>query len=719
MVLSYPILFFRNRSFLLIVIWALPCSDSISFNFTRFSPNDREIAFSGDAFPSGSVLEITKNQREGFLNGSVGRATYKRPVRLWDAKTQKLTDFSTHFSFNINAVNKTDYGYGDGLAFFLAPERSIIPPNSTGGWLGLVDPLTAFNTSVNQFVAVEFDTYPNNWDPRSDHVGINVNSIKSSDTVVWGSIMSNEITAGNAWVTYDSTTHNLCVFLTYAENPVFSGDSTLCKIIDLRTVLPETIIVGFSASTGSSFELHTILSWDFNSSLEVTTFSEGGNNNTAPTPIPSFSEGGNNNTAPIPSFSEGGNNNTALIVGIVVTVGCISLGLLGVLWLIWRRKRKSELNVDEELDVYMDDEFVKGTGPRRFTYADLCRATNNFSDDRKLGEGGFGGVYRGLLSDSDTEVAVKRISKGSKQGKKEYISEVKIISRMRHRNLVQLIGWCHGKGELLLVYKLMPNGSLDAHLFRNNEVLTWELRHKIALGLASALLYLHEDGEQCVLHRDIKSSNIMLDSNFNAKLGDFGLARFVDHNLGSQTTVLAGTMGYVAPECFTTGKASKESDVYSFGVVALEIACGRRPVEERAEPTQVSLVEWVWRLYGEDQLIEAADQRLSSDYDQRQLTHLMIVGLWCCHPDSTMRPSIRQVINVLKSEAPLPSLPSKLPVPTYAALPINMSQLSSSSDTSSYMNYRSDQYTSTSTATTGTTATSTTSPQSLLHSMQN
>ncbi|CAM8879293.1 unnamed protein product [Rhodiola kirilowii] len=702
MVLSYPILFFRNRSFLLIVLWALPCSDSISFNFTRFSPNDGEIVFSRDAYPSEPVLQITRNQREGSLGGSVGRATYKRPVSLWDAKTQKLTDFSTHFSFNISALNQT--AYGDGLVFFLAPVNSTVPQTSTGGWLGLVDHLTPFNTSVNQFVAVEFDTFPNDWDPISNHVGINVNSIKSLATVEWESSMSNGRTA-NAWVTYNSTTHNLCVFLTYAENPVFSGNSSLCHIIDLRTVLPETIIVGFSASTGIAVELHTILSWDFNSSLEVTT----------------FSEGGNNNTAPIPTFSEGGNNNTALIVGIVVPVGCISLGLLGVLWLIWRRKRKSELNVDEELDVSMDDEFVKGTGPRRFTYADLSRATKNFSDDGKLGEGGFGGVYRGLLSDSDTEVAVKRVSKGSQQGKKEYISEVKIISRMRHRNLVQLIGWCHGQGELLLVYELMPNGSLDAHLFRNNnnnEVLTWELRHKIALGLASALLYLHEEGDQCVVHRDIKSSNIMLDSNFNAKLGDFGLARFVDHNLGSQTTVLAGTMGYMAPECYSTGKASKESDVYSFGVVALEIACGRRPVEARAEPTQVRLVEWVWSLYGQGQLIEAADQRLSSDYDERQLTHLMIVGLWCCHPDSTMRPSIRQVINVLNLEAPLPSLPSKLPVPTYAAMPINMSQLSSSY-TSSYMNYRSDQYTSSSTATTDTTATSTSSSQSLLHSMQN
>lgn len=138
----------------------------------------------------------------------------------------------------------------------------------------------------------------------------------------------------------------------------------------------------------------------------------------------------------------------------------------------------------------------------------------------------------------------------------------------------------------------MPNGSLDYHLFKGQSHLTWSIRFKIAQGLASALLYLHEEWEQCVVHRDIKSSNIMLDSNFNAKLGDFGLARLVDHEKGSQTTVLAGTMGYMAPECVTTGKASKETDVYSFGIVLLEIACGRKPIDPKAEEHQVNIVDW-------------------------------------------------------------------------------------------------------------------------------
>ena len=212
----------------------------------------------------------------------------------------------------------------------------------------------------------------------------------------------------------------------------------------------------------------------------------------------------------------------------------------------------------------------------------------------------------------------------------------------------------------------MPNGSLDSHLFGGKAVLPWTIRRKVALDLAYAVLYLHEEWEQCVVHRDIKSSNIMLDSNFNAKLGDFGLARLVDHDKGFYTTMLAGTKGYLAPECvITTNKVSKESVIYSFGVVALEVSCGRRPVLPKAEPNEVMLVEWVWDLYGKGQLLEAVDKRLSLEFNKGQIECLMVVGLWCCHPDRTFRPSIRQAINVLNFEAPLPKLPSKLPVPMF------------------------------------------------------
>ncbi|GLT69122.1 hypothetical protein SLA2020_412980 [Shorea laevis] len=212
----------------------------------------------------------------------------------------------------------------------------------------------------------------------------------------------------------------------------------------------------------------------------------------------------------------------------------------------------------------------------------------------------------------------------------------------------------------------MPNGSLDAHLFGKRSPLPWAIRYKISLGLASALLYLHEEWEQCVVHRDIKSSNIMLDSSFSVKLGDFGLARLMDHELGPHTTGLAGTLGYMAPEYISTGRASKESDVYSFGIVALEIATGRRsgsPME--LEDSNVGLVQWVWNLYDKGDLLLAVDEKLQTDFDEKQVEILMIVGLWCAHPDPSFRPSIRQAIHVLNFEALMPNLPTKMPVPLY------------------------------------------------------
>ncbi|XP_044481359.1 LOW QUALITY PROTEIN: L-type lectin-domain containing receptor kinase IX.1-like [Mangifera indica] len=620
----------------LLILWVLPFASSVSFSYSSFPANTPNIVFEGDAFPSNDVLQLTKNQADINLTRSLGRATYSQPVIIWDPKTRKLTDFTTHFSFIIKAVNTSNNG--DGITFFFAPFDSTIPDNSTGGYLALFSPETAKLNTSKQIVAVEFDSFQNSWDPSSDHVGINVNSIISVTTVNWKSSIKDGRRA-NAWVSYNSSTQNLSVFLTYADNPVFSGNSSLWYIVDLRKFLPERVKVGFSASTSEVVEIHNIISWNFTSTLD----------------------------------ENKGKPNVGLIVGLTVGTGALICGL-GVIWFIRWKKRAGVNKEDEAIDEAMDDEFEKGTGPKRFTYRELNKATNSFAEEGKLGEGGFGGVYKGLLSDQKTEVAVKRVSRRSKQGKKEYVSEVRIISRLRHRNLVQLYGWCHQQGELLLVYEFMPNGSLDAHLFGGKATLSWAIRYKIALGLASALLYLHEEWEQCVVHRDIKSSNVMLDSNFNAKLGDFGLARLVDHDSTSQTTVLAGTMGYLAPECVTTGKASKESDVYSFGVVALEITCGRRPVESREEPSKVRLVEWVWGLYGKGQLHEAADKRLMRDFDERQMECLMIIGLWCCHPDYTLRPSIRQVINALNFEAPLPSLPSKLPVPTYYAPPMDMSK---------------------------------------------
>lgn len=653
----------KLQSLLFFFLLLLPPVLSISFNLTSF--NDTYINRTGDAsINSYRQIEVTRDTLQKPITQSVGRATYMEPVRLWENRTGRLTDFTTHFSFIIKATNAN--WSADGLAFFIAPIGFDAPPNkSAGGALGLLD-FALDNSTQNEIVAVEFDTFRNEFDPSDNHVGIDVNSVKSKASKSWPrrSISNGETL--NAWVSYNSTTQNLSVFLTYPNNSLLNDTIGLFYIVNLKDVLPEWVIVGFSAATGEGTEFHTILSWSFNSTLVVEDVLTQPNKTEDGFTPKNSSENGSQN------------NNLGLGIGLAVSSAVVCCAL-GVLWFIFRRRRASRNTEDLGDDDNMDIEFERGTGPRRFTYRELLNATNNFTEQGKLGEGGFGGVYKGLLSESNIEVAVKRVSRGSKQGKKEYMSEVKIISRLRHKNLVQLIGWCHEQRELLLVYEYMPNKSLDSHLFGAKIALTWPIRYKIAQGLASALLYLHEGWEQCVIHRDIKSSNIMLDSNFNAKLGDFGLARLVDPELGSQTTVLAGTMGYLAPECVTTGRASKESDVYSFGVVSLEIACGRKPVEPRAEPSKVRLVEWVWDLYGKDQLLEAVDKGLGMEFNKEQIESLMVVGLWCCHPDPTIRPSIRQVIHVLNFEAPLPNLPSKFPIPMYIGSSMHLCEFSSTS----------------------------------------
>nr|XP_043629393.1 L-type lectin-domain containing receptor kinase IX.1-like [Erigeron canadensis] len=616
-------IYFRIHLIIYIFFILIYSAASITINLTNIGPEiqNHEIVTQGDgAYISDEGIQLTPNR-----SNKAGRATYFRPLHLWDRTSGELASFTTNFTFVIDSQGRSYYG--DGLTFFLAQNNSDI---YIGGSMGLPVNGSTINTT-KQFVAVEFDTFWSPyWDPRNssnksmgDHVGISISSLISVRSQKWLSNVSGGAVC-HAWITYDSVLKNLSVSFTGFRNNTVVRQDELYYIVDLRQVLPEWVIIGFSAATGFLFEKNIVKSWSFdssdlkNSKLKLN---------------------------PSPDSGNGKNRKLGLIVGLSISIIIMSV-LAFVLWR-WKKKKKTKNaeNEGEELgfDVEMNKEFEMGTGPKRFSYQEICRATCDFADKEKLGEGGFGGVYRGFLKDLNTYVAVKKVSKTSKQGLKEYASEVRIISQLRHRNLVELKGWCHEKRELLLVYEYMENGSLDTHLFKPKSLLTWGLRDKIAQGLASALLYLHEEWEQCVLHRDIKSSNVMLDSSFNPKLGDFGLAKLVDHEKGLHTTMLAGTLGYIAPECVVTGKASKESDVYSFGVVVLEICCGQKPIKYKSQDNQIRLLEWVWELYGIGSLLEAVDPNLGTDFKEEEIKRLMIVGLWCVHPDPEHRPSMRQV----------------------------------------------------------------------------
>jgi hypothetical protein len=601
---------------------------SVSFQISRFDPTATDILYYGDAVPSVGAIEMNE---VNYIN-QVGWAVYAKRVPLWDSHTRRLADFTTHYSFTIDTQGASSYGHG--LAFFLAPVGFEIPPNSAGGFLGLFNTTTS-DSPQNQILVVEFDSFVNTeWDPSFEHVGINNNSISSAVYTPWNASLHSGDTA-DVWITYNGSTNNLSVSWKYQRTSNIRENTCLFYEIDLMGILPEWVTVGFSAATGMYVERHTLHLWEFSSSLDI-------------------------------KETNGKNvKKKRLVVGLTVSVGVLIVGAIITFVILWTRKGKKKEKAETVNLTSINDDLERGAGPRRFSYDELASATYNFSNERKLGEGGFGAVYKGHLTELDMPIAVKKISRGSKQGKKEYITEVKIISRLRHRNLVQLIGWCHDKGEFLLVYEYMSNGSLDTHLFGKRNPLHWAVRYKISLGLGSALLYLHEEWEQCVVHRDIKSSNVMLDSSFGVKLGDFGLARLMDHGLGPQTTGLVGTLGYMAPEYISTGRASKESDVYSFGVVALEIATGRRSGYPLEEDSDVGLVQWVWNLYGRGDLLLAVDGKLQNDFDEKQVECLMIVGLWCAHPDRSLRPSIRQAIHVLNFDATPPNLPTQMPVPLY------------------------------------------------------
>ncbi|KAK9727203.1 hypothetical protein RND81_05G265200 [Saponaria officinalis] len=274
--------------------------------------------------------------------------------------------------------------------------------------------------------------------------------------------------------------------------------------------------------------------------------------------------------------------------------------------------------------------------------------------------GGFGKVYKGVLGSTGVLVAVKRVSHDSRQGMKEFVAEVGSMRRLTHRNLVQLLGYCRREGELLLVYEFM-NGSLDKLLFKKDEKskLCWFQRFKIIKGIASALLYLHEEWEQTVIHRDVKASNILLDAEMNARLGDLGLARLYDHGTDPRTTHLVGTMGYIAPEANRTRVPSTKTDVFAFGMFLFEVGYGRRPIDPHAQAAEdVILVDRVYDCWKKGAILEASDPKLERDYVNSEMELVLRLGLLCSNPKAEARPTMRQVVQYLHHGQMLPDIPS-------------------------------------------------------------
>ncbi|XP_051132999.1 probable receptor-like protein kinase At5g18500 [Andrographis paniculata] len=292
-----------------------------------------------------------------------------------------------------------------------------------------------------------------------------------------------------------------------------------------------------------------------------------------------------------------------------------------------------------------------------FTLRDLELATNRFSKENVIGEGGYGVVYRGQLING-TPVAVKKLLNNLGQAEKEFRVEVEAIGHVRHKNLVRLLGYCIEGTHRMLVYEYVNNGNLEQWLhgaMRQHGFLTWEARMKVLLGTARALAYLHEAIEPKVVHRDIKSSNILIDDEFNAKVSDFGLAKLLGAGKSHITTRVMGTFGYVAPEYANTGLLNEKSDVYSFGVLLLEAITGRDPVDYGRPAPEVNLVDWLKMMVGSRRSDEVVDPNIDTRPSTRALKRALLTALRCVDPDSDKRPRMSQVVRMLESEEyPIP-----------------------------------------------------------------
>ncbi|KAL7092557.1 hypothetical protein ACP275_12G170500 [Erythranthe tilingii] len=308
-----------------------------------------------------------------------------------------------------------------------------------------------------------------------------------------------------------------------------------------------------------------------------------------------------------------------------------------------------------------EGEILNSSNMKSFQLFDLKAATRNFRPDSVIGEGGFGSVFKGWIDEhslaasragSGIVIAVKRLNQDGWQGHKEWLAEINYLGQLRHPNLVKLIGYCLEDDQRLLVYEFMPKGSMENHLFRRGsffQPLSWGLRMKIALGAARGLAFLHSD-EAKVIYRDFKTSNILLDSNYNAKLSDFGLAR--DGPTGDKSHVstrVMGTHGYAAPEYLNTGHLTAKSDVYSFGVVLVEILCGKKAIDKNRPPGEHNLVEWAKPyLTNKRRIIRVLDNRLEGQYSLAQAVKAAQLALQCLSTEARSRPSMDEVVTTLE-----------------------------------------------------------------------
>lgn len=602
---------------------------AVDFVFNGFDSGD--ISLYGNATIEDRILTLNKE-----TTFTIGRGLYPSWIPARQPNFSVAIPFATSFIFAM--VPYANRQPGHGIVFFFAPHDGIDGAEASQH-LGLLN-FTNNGDPNNHLFGVEFDVFRNQEfnDIDDNHVGIDVNSlisVTSHEAGYWpedhrikddgspdeSSFERLDLNNGRTyqvWIDYADSTVNVTMAPAGMKRPNLP---LLSASVNLSQVFEDNMYVGFTASTGDLIQSHRILAWSFSNS--------------------NFSIGDGLITTGLPSFEPTGSpSSTGFIVGLVVGILFFGIVCCFITLFIVRRNRRLRKTREDMEDWELE------YWPHRIPYQEIDSMTTGFAEENVIGIGGNGKVYRGVLP-GGSEIAVKWISHDNGEGMRAFLAEISSLGRMKHRNLVGLRGWCKKqKGSLMLVYDYMENGSLDKRVFECDEnlMLSCEDRIRILKQVASGVLYLHHGWEATVLHRDIKSSNVLLDREMNARLSDFGLARMHDHNKAAGTTRVVGTVGYLAPEIVKSGKASTQSDVFGYGVLILEVMSGRRPIEGGQPP----LIDWVWGCFRRGELLSAVDSRLRAgiEMDKAEVERVLQLGLLCTHQNPNARPTMRQVVKL-------------------------------------------------------------------------
>ncbi|CAA0373141.1 Serine-threonine/tyrosine-protein kinase catalytic domain [Arabidopsis suecica] len=569
--------------------------------------------------PSG-LLELTNTSMR-----QIGQAFHGFPIPFLNPNSSNLVSFSTSFVF---AITPGPGAPGHGLAFVISPSLDFsgaLPSN----YLGLFNTSNNGN-SLNCILAVEFDTVQavelNDID--DNHVGIDLNgviSIESTSAEYFDDREAKNISLRLAsgkpirvWIEYNATETMLNVTLAPLDRPK-PKLPLLSRKLNLSGIISEENYVGFSAATGTVTSSHFVLGWSFSiegkaSDFDITKLPS------LPDPLPPLSP------SPSPPVSVMKNSSNTMLIIIIAASAIFGILILSFLAVCFFRRTENFTG-----------------GARKFSHQTISSATGGFDNSKLLGEGNSGSFYKGQLAPTEI-IAVKRITCNTRQEKTALIAEIDAISKVKQRNLVDLHGYCSKGNEIYLVYEYVINRSLDRFLFSNDlPVLKWVHRFCIIKGIASALQHLHAEVQKPLIHGNVKASNVLLDGELNARLGDYG------HGSRHSTT------GHVAPELVNTGKATCATDVFEFGVLIMEIVCGRRAIEPTKEPVEISLVNWVLRGVKSGNLLRRCDKRIKKkNLVSEEVLLVLKTGLLCVRRSPEDRPMMKKVLEYLNGTEHLP-----------------------------------------------------------------